>query len=125
MCIRDRDNDYVLKDKRLQDIISAFPDKDMEYLRMKIENFGFDVEGENRYQSWIEQELLSGTKEEMANNRYQTLRAFFPQHKDMFLQEKCNEFAFNEIGTEAFKTWVEENKKAECLICFDEENLEY
>ena len=119
-----QDDDYVLKDKRLQDIISVFPDKDMEYLRIKTENFGFDVEGENKYQSWIEQELLNGTKEEMANNRYQTLLAFFPQHKDMFLQEKCNEFAFNEIGTEAFKTWVEENKKAECLICFDEENLE-
>ena len=87
--IENQDDDYVLKDKRLQDIISVFPDKDMEYLRMKIENFGFDVDGENKYQSWIEQELLNCAKEEMANNRYQTLRAFFPQHKDRFLHEKC------------------------------------
>ena len=76
---KNQDNDYVLKDKRLQDIISVFPDKDIEYLRMKMENFGFGVEGENKCQAWIEEELVNCAKEEMANNRYQTLRAFFPK----------------------------------------------
>ena len=31
-----QDDDYVLKDKRLQDIMSVFPDKDIECLRMKM-----------------------------------------------------------------------------------------
>ena len=114
----------VEKDKRLQHFLSIFPDRDVEYLRKKSEEFGFTDKGETKCSAWIEQELLNMDLQEKANDRYLTLRAFFPENEEVFLLEKCHEYSFNEAGTEEFNAWIEDNKKTECLVCFDPDCLD-
>ena len=111
-------------DKKHLHLISIFPNKDITYLRKKAEQLGDDDDEEEKTSAWIEEELNDSKDLEVANSRYETLRAFFPDKDESFLSEKCNDFSFDDSGTESFNEWIRDNKKGTCLVCFDDDFLE-
>ena len=63
-------------------------------------------------------------KSEKFDQRYQVLLALFPGYENDFLLKKSNEYPCNEIGTLEFNTWIDNNKKAVCGVCYDEDCIE-
>ena len=111
-------------DKKHFQLVSIFPNKDVDYLRKKAEDLVTEEDEEEKTSAWIEEELINTRELEIANVRYETLQAFFPEKDGSFLSEKCNDFSFNDSGTESFNEWICENKRGKCLICFDDDFLE-
>ena len=81
-------------DKKHLHLISIFPNKDINYLRKKAEQLGENDDEKEKTSAWIEEELNDSKDLEVANSRYETLRAFFPDKDESFLSEKCNDFSF-------------------------------
>ena len=50
-------------DKRVQNLLSLFPQKDPEYLRAKNNEFGLDKEGATAFEAWVLEVVENGGKD--------------------------------------------------------------
>jgi len=116
--------DLEMIDGKVQSILSIFPEKSVDELLENINAINLNEECDSDLNDWILRETVEKERQEVFNNRYETLQACFPNNGDLFWVLKATEFDFTPGGSETFREWVFQNKLEECKCCFDADGLE-